>query len=178
MRRLIFGLALTTGILAVAPAVQAQNPIGSADPFFLYYGYFLPRQQSIAAMQQAGSVAVLNSNSAARSFDAQARRFDQDQGLRPLGMDELDPSAPIGAGRMQAGRSTGPVFLSPGQVSSPYNSLYHNRTAGFYPGLRTGAPGTGGGGASAAGVAAPRPMPSPIGGFGGMGAMGGMGGFR
>lgn len=177
MRRLIFSLALTTGLLAIVPSVQAQNPIGSSDPFFLYYGYFLPRQQSIAAMQQGSSMAIINSNSEARAFTAPSRQLDQDFNLRPLGMDELDPNAPIGYGRSQGSRYSGPAILSPGQQGVPQSPIYHNRTAGYFPGLRTGAP-TPNAAAGGLGFGGARPMARPMGGMGAMGDMGGMGGFR
>src|SRR5947209_6838977 len=91
MRRPMFGLAFALGVLAFAPAAQAQG-VGFSDPFFLYYGFYLPRQASIAA--QPSTPSMIGDVAAARQNYALADRaglYDPIQS--PL--NQIDPSSPF-----------------------------------------------------------------------------------
>ena len=47
MRRILLGLAALAG-LAMCPARGQAQVSNFSDPFFLYYGWYLPRQQALA----------------------------------------------------------------------------------------------------------------------------------
>jgi hypothetical protein len=69
MRRLILGLSVGLGLLGITPCVRAQAQAfspGFSDPFFLYYGVYLPRQQYLASQPttatQLNDVAIARQN--------------------------------------------------------------------------------------------------------------------
>ena len=80
-RRIGLG-ALVFGLLACGSSARAQDG-GFSDPFFLYYGYFLPRQSALASQSQPED--FYRGQAAQRSYAAQTDRA----GL-------YDPSSSIG----------------------------------------------------------------------------------
>lgn len=140
MRRLFFGATLVLGLAAVAPAGRAQfaNP---GDPFGQYYGYFIPRQQSIAAQLRGGNVASINVNAADRRAAVLAQRAQSaGPAFAPFGLSELvDPEASF-AGRRPL---RPPTIVFPGQPSRALpHPNYFSRTATYFYNPPTGAPGT------------------------------------
>lgn len=140
MRRLVFGLALGAGLMLLAPDSRGQGITGTTNPFTNYFGYYQPRQQSIAAQLQRGSVASLNVNAADRRASALSQRgglatapafspYDSQMGhVNPF--DTRRPLRP-------------PTILIPGQPSSSVaHPGFYGRTgsAYAYSGLRTGSP--------------------------------------
>src|SRR5437764_206285 len=66
MRRILLGLAVVLGLGAFPSSGWAQANNGGlfSDPFFFYYGFYLPRQQALS--NQRGPELVINSNAAVR----------------------------------------------------------------------------------------------------------------
>jgi hypothetical protein len=64
----MLGLAIVLGVLALAPSRgRAQFVDGTGDPFFLYYGFYLPNQAAQAEMQRYGVNSILNARAAANA---------------------------------------------------------------------------------------------------------------
>jgi hypothetical protein len=156
---LIMGLGL--GLMGGRAEAQIFTDAGNSfDPFALYYGYYLPRQQSIAAQMQSGSVATINANAVARQYGAAIERSQIYAPIQPFGVDELDPNAPIGAGRARGARYMAPRLVPGARGISHMQTGYYNRTAQFFPQFRSSGQG---------GFAGAAPMAGrPIGGIGGV----------
>jgi hypothetical protein len=146
MRRMLGILAVLAIISATAKEGRAQVSSAAGDPFFLYYGYFLPRQAAMAAQPRVED--TINAASISQQAYAQTNRSSL-----------VDPSGGYGAdrfadngfldGRNRGGRgaATGPGGMSSirSRSSVPNTNipgtgpqLYFNRTAAYYPGMRQG----------------------------------------
>jgi hypothetical protein len=132
MRRIFVGLMVMVGLSAFAPEGRAQ--VLSNDPFFLYYGYFLPRQAAIAATPLAQD--TIRAYSAERQFTAVTERQGLYDPIQPFGVSDLDPNAPF-AGRARGGRPARQGFVNL-NLNGTGPPQYYNRTQAYYPGLRTG----------------------------------------
>jgi len=140
-----------------------------ADPFTAYYGYFIPRQQSIAAQRAGGAVESINLNAAARRAAATASRNTGGGMFQLNNPYELDRVTDRNFVRP-------PTILVPGQPAGPQQGTYFGRFHSSYglspvgrPGsYRAAAPQIGGGLRGGRGLR---------GGIGGAGGRGG-GGFR
>ena len=139
MRRNLLVLAAVLAVVGCASTCSAQaiptNSAGFSDPFFLYYGFFLPRQQYLA--NQPGPEAFINQQQAQRVDNALAERAGLYGPLPSLGEEDLDPSRPFGARRPLA-----PMARPSGMFSSTNQNLrgtgpprYFNRHGSYYPTL-------------------------------------------
>jgi len=171
MRRSWIALAVMLGAGGFATSARAHDA-GFSDPFFLYYGFFLPRQAALAAQPQPeDNIRALASQ---RQFAAQSERAGLYDPIGGLGLDELNPLNPFG---QRSGSSRG-VPRHPANGISNSNlrgrgvGQYHNRTMSYYPGLRAGVGGggarrsfTGGGSAGRSGASGSPFMPRPTSGM-------------
>ncbi len=162
--RLVLIVALGFGLFS--PSAKAQNS-GFSDPFFLYYGFYLPRQAALAAQRQPED--NIRALSAQRQYTAQTDSAGLFAPIAPIGADELDPLRPFGtrSGSTRLAR-TSMAGLPAGNVSGRGVSGYHNSVGSYYPTLRSG-PSSARRGPAASVV----PQNRGMGGMGGMGNMGG-----
>lgn len=145
MRRALWVLAAGVAISAWTNSGRAQNiQTGFSDPFFLYYGYYLPQQAALANQPRIQD--TINANVAAQQAYAQTNRanlYDPNGGygkFDPHG--SLDPFDPNSRGA-QGARAGGVPARSRGSVPTANvngNGVpgYFNRTAQFYPSMRAG----------------------------------------
>jgi hypothetical protein len=138
MRRILLGLAVAFGLSAFAPAVHAQGfSAGFSDPFFLYYGFYLPRQAALAA--QPSMPNQINDVAASRQNYAVADRAGlYDPAPNQFGMEQSDPLSPF---KPRAGAERLPHL--PMSASSPRVETHLQngqfRSAGrYYPAMRPG----------------------------------------
>lgn len=181
MRRVILGLAVVLGLSASASSVQAQNVNGGfSDPFFLYYGFFLPRQAAMAATP--GPELMINNQAAAMQQAALTDRAGLLDPIGGFGADEFDSSRPF------SDRSKGlrrkrlsPNGLQTTNINGSGPATHYNRTMNYYPTLRTGRMAARGNmqgsGSRGRNTGGPPPMAGGMGGMGGMG-MPNIGGMR
>ena len=133
------GIVVALGLLALAPSARAQfSPFDANfgnNPFSAYYGYYIPRQQSIAAQRAYSSTATLNLNAAERRATAlTTRRADTLYG--PSSIYDVSPLEERSFVRP-------PTVLLPGQPATPRRGGYFGRTSSQYiSGVATGAPGS------------------------------------
>ncbi|MDB5350239.1 MAG: hypothetical protein JWN86_1486 [Planctomycetota bacterium] len=141
MRRTLIGLAAVLGLGTFATTSHAQD--GFSDPFFLYYSFYLPRQAALAA--QPTPEDFIRYNNTQRQVEVQSERRGLYEPISTIGLDELDPSRPYGA---RSGSSRLVRTSATGLVSSNLMgrgpASHYNRTAAYYPTMRTGV-GRGGG---------------------------------
>jgi len=142
MRRSILGLAVVLGFATSTPTVSAQTPgTGFSDPFFLYYGFYLPRQAALAA--QPSTPSMVNDVAAQRQSYALADRQGLYDPVSPFGMDQYDPNNPFG------GRNRGPAplprlpqhFISPRPSNGANLNQSYGRTNRYFPSARPGSSG-------------------------------------
>jgi hypothetical protein len=136
MRRVFWGLAIVLGLSASASTSYGQNG-GFSDPFFLYYGFFLPRQAALATQQ--GPEMMINNQAAAMQQRALTDRAGLLDPLSNFGGDEFDMNRPF------ADRSRGARFrrtpangLTNTSINGSGPASHYNRTMSYYPTLRTG----------------------------------------
>jgi hypothetical protein len=96
MRRPISGLAVVLGIVLLTHTGEARAQMGTlgADPFSLYFGYYLPHQAAIAA--QPTPMDTINAVQAQRQVAAAADRTGLYDPVSPFGDEDLDPLRPYG----------------------------------------------------------------------------------
>ncbi len=138
MRLSILGLAAALATAVLIPTGRAHAQSVGVDPFQLYYGYYLPHQAAIAA--QPTPMDTINQNIARNQFAAQADRQGLYDPVSPYGDDE-DTLAPYGSRRNNNRRVGAQGFVhGPANAISRGNgpATYYNRTARYYPDLRTG----------------------------------------
>lgn len=141
MRRSFLGLAAVAAIVLLAPPGRVFAQFGGtgvgADPFSFYYGYYLPHAAAMAA--QPTPLDSINQATAQRQFTAQTDRNALYDPVSPYGDEEADPLRPYGAKRggerLAKFQGSGANTMNT-QGNGP--SFYYNRTARYYPGLRTG----------------------------------------
>jgi hypothetical protein len=142
LRRILPALAVAwAAVFVVLPgSAQAQVGLlgaGGVDPFSLYFGYYLPHQAAIAA--QSTPLDTINQITAARQFQAVTDRAGLYDPISPYGEEDLDPSRPLSARRK--GERMGPprsFAVSTANARGLGPELYYNRTARYFPQLRTG----------------------------------------
>jgi hypothetical protein len=134
MRRILFGAAvlLALGSLPAPARAQFLGGNGSGDPFFLYYGWFLPRQQALS--MQPRPATTLNAMATLRQDSALVDRAGLFAGA--TSRRTFDPNTLFDA--PSGGRRMGGTAAIGGQVEGNGPSRYYNRTSAYYPGLRTG----------------------------------------
>jgi len=136
MRPSLIGLAVVLGLGMFAPASRAQDA-GFSDPFFLYYGFFLPRQAALAAQPQPED--NIRNLSVQRQASVQNDRAGLYDPIGRLGMDELDPLRPFGqrtgSSRLARTASTG---LPVNHVNGRGPAGYYNNHGSYYPTIRSG----------------------------------------
>jgi len=164
MRRTLIGLAVVIGLSATAKSSRAQDG-GFSDPFFLYYGFYLPRQAALAAQPQPDD--QIRAQSAQRQYEVRSERqglYDPGGGL---GLDDLDPLRPFGqrSGSSRLARTT-PTGIVSQNLTGRGPAGYYMRHNSYYPTMRVGR----GRNAGTSGVALGGGMSAPR----GMGGMGGM----
>jgi hypothetical protein len=139
MRRMLAVLTALAAVSAFAKEGHAQQ-VGFSDPFFLYYGYFLPRQAAIANQPHVED--TINSAVASQQAYAQTNRaglYDPAGGYGSSdpfsSTDPLDsPNRRGTGGRAPMGvRSRGSIPTTNINGSGP--ALYFNRTAQHYPNM-------------------------------------------
>jgi hypothetical protein len=160
-----------------ARAQTATGGLGdiTADPFTFYYAYYLPNQQ-IQAMRPR-PIDTINAAVQSRQYYAQTQQRSLYNPISPYA-DDYDPLRPYSQqqGRERAAQ---PFRFSqdPSNADGSGPSLYYDRAASYFPGLRVGR----GPNANVARLRTRRG--GGMGGMGGMGmggmggGMGGMGGF-
>lgn len=138
MRRLWIGLAVVLGVLVLAPSRGRAQFFGgdaTGDPFFLYYGFYLPRQAAMAATPRPEM--VVNDMAALRQQSALTERAGLYDPVSPFGPAAFDPSRPFGD--RTAGRRLGSGVAAVGtSINGSGPPLHYNRTSAYFPGLRTG----------------------------------------
>jgi hypothetical protein len=138
-RRSLFAVALaSTACLAFAsrPAEAQFFPNGGADPFSLYFGYYLPHAAAVAATPTP--LDTINQLTAARQFQAVTDRAGLYDPISPYGEQDIDPLRPSGdrKGERMVRPQQFAVATSNARGQGP--ALYYNRTARYYPQLRVG----------------------------------------
>jgi hypothetical protein len=176
MRRPFLALAATLAIVVLAPCERAfaQNTGLGADPFSLYYGYYLPHAAAMAA--QPSPLDAINQQTLRRQQSAQTDRSTLYDPISPYGDSESDTFSPYSSRRPPGALMNRPPMFD--QQGNPSNAnarghgptMYYNRTARYHPTLKIGrgpnrnvaatrAPSRGGGGAGFGGGGMPS-MPS------------------
>ena len=139
MRRAIFGLA-ALAVVALASPGRAHAQVGTlgGDPFSLYYGYYLPHAAAIAA--QPTPMDTINQNIAQRQRDAMTDRSSLYDPVSPYGDSDDDPLAPYSGRRSGNNRPRQGGAISHGRdvVRGNGPAMFYNRTARYFPELRTG----------------------------------------
>jgi hypothetical protein len=141
MRRTVLGLACGLGLLLVSSqSAQSQTTTTTqglgADPFSLYYGWYLPNQAYQAAQPRVED--TINNITAVRQYNALSERAGLFDIGSPFGDEALDPLAPYSPrrgmerrARAAAPNTNNPVFRGTGPP------LYYTRVGQFYPGVRS-----------------------------------------
>jgi len=136
----MLGLFVALGASVVATETHAQAPFGGInDPFFLYYGFYLPRQQ--AQSLQSGPEATINAITAARQSYAATNRTDM---FSPNGPDfnrfGLDSDFLAGSGARGRGQAGGvsTVARLGGNLNGKGVPNHFNRVGSYHPTLRSG----------------------------------------
>jgi hypothetical protein len=143
MRRALWAVAAVAAGLGWAESGLAQGPsFSNGDPFFLYYGWFLPQQAALANQPRVQD--TIQQNVAMNQANAQTNRsslYDPNGGYG-----RFDPTAPGDplAGGNRGGRPGTGIGLG-GRGTVPYShangrgpALYYNRTSHYYPSMRAG----------------------------------------
>ncbi|WZO96996.1 hypothetical protein EP7_004008 [Isosphaeraceae bacterium EP7] len=120
---------------------RAQTTPFSNDPFALYFGFFLPRQQALA--NQPGPEATINENVAARQSYAVTNQGSlTDPGNPFAGADDPFSDSGVFAGTRRPGERM-PRLSS--TRSLPFNHVngagppqHYNRVVHYFPNARTG----------------------------------------
>jgi hypothetical protein len=137
MRHRVLGLGLGLGLFLACVPAQAQD---YNDPFFLYYGFFLPRQAAISATPTVND--TLNAVTATRQATATTNRatlYDPNGNLAPL--DDFEGPAGLGGGRARTddrSRSIASGRFPTGNSNGMGPAQFYSRTARYYPTLRSG----------------------------------------
>jgi hypothetical protein len=182
MRRLL--LAVSSMVLIGSWATPAKAQVGGFDdPFFLYYGYYLPQQNFIASIPRQED--TLRSMAVQRQFNAMTERATlTDPGGTLMGYDPLAAYGNNTGSRLPRTISTGVITT---HVNGSGPAGYYGRSSAYFPNMRTGGPNRGSRGQQSAIIPSVGPKLDSLGlmqnrlrgrgmGGGGMGGMGGGGG--
>jgi hypothetical protein len=132
MRRFLLGSLAFLGFLSLAQSANAQIVGNFGDPFFLYYGFYLPRQQVLA--NQPGPEAAIGAVQQLRQEKVLVDR----QGLYDTsGSSYLDEGDTFLGGRGRPSRlpRTSPSGLISTNLNGMGPPLYYNRMNNYYPSL-------------------------------------------
>lgn len=140
MRTRLLGLAAALILGSLGSTARAQDG-GFSDPFFLYYGWYLPRQNALATQPQPED--FYRAQGTQRAYQAQvaADRAGLYDPASTIGLDELDPLRPFGtrtgSTRMVRTVATGlPTTVARAGHSAPVG--HYSRVGSYYPTLRSG----------------------------------------
>lgn len=139
MRRFPWILAVVAGAFWASEGRSQEVGLGGfgSDPFALYYGFFLPRQAALAA--QPGPEATINSITADRQRYAVTNRASLYDPASPYagvgGVEDLGTFDSDRGERIARPRSSG---LTSNHTMGSGPQTYYNRTARYYPTLRSG----------------------------------------
>jgi hypothetical protein len=142
MRRALWVLAAGAAILGWAEGAGAQvSGIGGSngDPFFLYYGWYLPQQAALANQPRIQDTIQQNvAQNQAYATTNRSSLYDPNGGSR---FDPYAPEGELGAGGPGRGmlfknRASVPTSIGRGLGHAP--AQYYNRTAQYYPSMRVG----------------------------------------
>ena len=145
MRRALWVLTAIIAVSSWAKVGLSQavnNPGGFSDPFFLYYGWYLPQQNALANQPRVED--TINYNIGQNQAYAQTNRaglYDPNGGYGRFdpnpGGDPFDPGMRAGGGpRSAMGRMRGSIPTSNANGSGP--PMYYNRLSQHYPSIRPG----------------------------------------
>jgi hypothetical protein len=144
MRRTLWILAAFAMVAGSGTLGRAQQ-VGFSDPFFLYYGYFLPQQAARAA--QPNVTDTINAQNAANQAYALTNRANlYDPNGNYGAFDRFAPNDPYsGTGPIARGRNANQPSsrlqyrgIPTTNINGNGPGLYYNRAAQYYPGLRSG----------------------------------------
>ena len=139
--RWVLGAVLAVSTWSTVGLAQTGSG-GFSDPFFLYYGYFLPRSAALAAQPRVED--TINQNFANNQSSARTNRaglYDPNGGYGAF--DNYNPNDRFDNATAQGGRANQAVRrsmrgLPTTNIAGRGPTLYYNRAAQFYPSLRTG----------------------------------------
>src|SRR5690606_29500925 len=100
------------------------------DPFFQYYGFYLPRQAALAAQPRPQD--SINALAAARQYSALTERASLYDPIQPFGT--YDPNLLFGG---RGGVQFGGMATHGTNINGSGPSGYYNRTHTYFPGLRS-----------------------------------------
>jgi hypothetical protein len=137
MRRPALTALMVLGFSTFAASSRAQLlGNGTDDPFFLYYGFYLPRQAALAAVPRPEN--TINNMAAIRQQNAVAERAGLYDPVQPFGTGAFDPSRPF-ADRTSPRRYGGGGVASSGISSNGSGPpRYYTRLSNYFPGVRQG----------------------------------------
>jgi hypothetical protein len=146
MRRSLWVLVAVSAVSAWANPGRAQVPAASgfSDPFFLYYGWYLPRQAALADQPRIQD--TISANVAAQQVYAQTNRsslYDPNGGYGRFDPNSTyDPFNPASQGGPRPRSGTPMPKMRSGTPTSNINgqgpAIHYNRTAQYYPSIRQG----------------------------------------
>lgn len=134
MRRLaiLLTLALLTSLSASDAKAQFFGEGNFNDPFFQYYGFYLPRQAALAAQPRPQE--SINALAAARQYNAMTERAGLYDPIQPFG--EFGSDGQLFDRRRRGGYGGMASLGANGNGNGPTG--YYNRTHTYFPGLRSG----------------------------------------
>jgi hypothetical protein len=137
MRRLAIGCLVVLGLSAFASSSRAQFFGGSTDdPFFLYYGFYLPRQAAMAATPRPEM--TVNAMAALRQQNAVTERAGLYDPVQPFGAGAFDPSRPFADRSNPRRYMAGGVASAGGAINGSGPAGHYNRHSSYFPGMRAG----------------------------------------
>jgi hypothetical protein len=120
------------GLCGFATPAKAQFTSNNGDPFFLYYGWFLPRQQALAMQPRpANTVNALATIRQDSAFTDRAGLFAGATSRRTY-----DPNT-LFEGPAN-GRRRGGMAAIGGMANGAGPPRFYNRTSAYYQGMRPG----------------------------------------
>jgi hypothetical protein len=145
MPRAFLAIAAALLVLAFSPFDQAraQNTGLGADPFSLYYGYYLPHAAAMAA--QPSPLDSINQATMRRQQNAQTDRSTLYDPISPYGDADSDTLSPYSSNRRSLGGLTTrtPMYDNTGNPVNPNAkghgpTQYYNRIARYHPTMKIG----------------------------------------
>jgi hypothetical protein len=128
--------------VAFAPSpAQAQTPgapLGdiTTDPFAFYYAYYLPNQQLQALRPKP--IDTINQAVQLRQYYAQTERRSLYDPISPYTDSQYDPLRPYSQQGRERIAQPFRFIQNPSNADGSGPSLYYNRAAQYFPGLRPG----------------------------------------
>jgi hypothetical protein len=139
MRRIMLGVAVLAG-LASAPSSSRAQVQNFGDPFFQYYGFFLPRQQAL--LNQPGPEVGIAANQQMRAQMAVTDRAGLYDPVGEIGAAEMNSATPFAGRTMGSSRiprnARGGMGIPTSHINGSGPGSYYNRFAGYYPTMRSG----------------------------------------